>query len=211
MRGGGALSTHRREAASTGPAFERLLPVSGGRAAGPGPGGPSSPACGAHRPAAGKGRQEVKGRSQAGSLYCCVATDLKPTDSTPALQATPPYRLLLAEQEAAQLWIGARVRDAEDGSLGRSLATLCDLVGRSSAPWRLLIGRHGRSHGHLGDVGKKSVEHSADCRPVCWCVLTGPRRPPGGHTGHFQSCTLAKGFSAPCNRKEDMLQAVRWV
>lgn len=94
------------------------------------------------------------------------------------MQATPPYRLLLAEQEAAQLRIGSRVREAEYGALGRSLATLRYLVGRSSAPRRLLIGRHGCSHGHLEDVGEK-VLSGAEMGAVC---SQGARRPSGGHT-----------------------------
>lgn len=59
------------------------------------------------------------------------------------------YRLLLAEEEAAELGIGYWVRQAQDGALRRGLAALGHLVGWSAADWRLLVRRSGRSHGHL--------------------------------------------------------------
>lgn len=131
---------HRQEVASTGPASERPLLVSGVPAAAPEPGEPSSPACGARPPAARGERQRVRGRSQALGW---------------TRQATPPYRLLRIEQETAQLRIGSWVGEAEYRTLGRSLPALRHLVGRSSSHWCLLIGRHGRSHGHLEAAGEK--------------------------------------------------------
>lgn len=106
-----------------------------------------------------------------------------PLTPPPHKQATPPYRLLLAEQEAAQLRIGSRVREAEDGALGRSLAALRHLVGWSSASRRLLISRHGRSHGHLEDVGEKVLSGAETTVLLAAACSLGARRPPGGHTG----------------------------
>lgn len=66
--------------------------------------------------------------------------------------ATPSYRLLLAEEQAAQLRIGSRVGEAEDGTLRRGLSALRHLVGWSSANWRLLIGWYSCSHRHLEEA-----------------------------------------------------------
>lgn len=129
----------------------------------------------------------------------------------PPQQATPPYRLLLAEQEAAQLRISSWVGEAEDGPLGRSLATLCHLVGRSSAPRRLLIGRHGRSHGHLESVGEKVLSGAETSVPRLLCAHWAPGGPlvdtKRGRTSTDAaawSCMMARGvFLAPCYRKEN--------
>lgn len=77
--------------------------------------------------------------------------------------ATPSYRLLLAKEQAAQLWIGSRVGEAEDGTLRRGLSTLRHLVGWSSANWWLLIGWYGCSHRHLEEARLRQKKGTEEC------------------------------------------------
>lgn len=81
----------------------------------------------------------------------------------PAGVATPSYRLLLAEEQAAQLRIGSWVGEAEDGTRRRALSTLRHLVGWSSANWRLLIGWYGCSHRHLEEARSRQKKGTETC------------------------------------------------
>lgn len=131
------------KAASTGPASERCpLPLDG-PSAGPSPGGASCPACEPRRPAAD---------AQTGSEHL----QTRRLENRTCFES---YWLLLAEEEAAQLRVGPRVGEAEDGALGGRLSTLGHLVG-GSASLLLLVCRYGRSHGHLKEPNSCQVKVS---------------------------------------------------
>lgn len=83
-----------------------------------------------------------------------------PSAEQPTGVATPSYRLLLAEEQAAQLRIGSRVGEAQDGTLRLGLSALRHLVGRSSANRRLLVGGYGCSHGHLEEARSRQKKRN---------------------------------------------------
>lgn len=82
------------------------------------------------------------------------------------------YRLLLTEEEAAQLRVGSWIGEAEDGALRRRLAALCHLTGWS-ARLRLLVCGHSCSHGHLREPQSHQVRPSIK--------TSGPPRELNGH------------------------------
>lgn len=122
---------HLASAASTGSASEAPLLAWSGPAAVPNLGGTSCLACETRRSAAGTHR----------SVNLCRLRGFEP-------DAGGTYRLL-AEEEAAELRIGSRVWEAQDGARRLGLPALRHLVGRGSADRRLLIGWSGCSHRHL--------------------------------------------------------------
>lgn len=131
------------KAASTGPASERCLLVLDGPSAGLSPGGASCPACEPRRPAAD---------AQTGNEH-------PQTRRLENLTCFESYWLLLTEEEAAQLRIGPRVGEAEDGTLRWRLSTLCHLIG-GGASLLLLVCRYSCSHGHLKEPNSCQVKMS---------------------------------------------------
>lgn len=134
-------------AASTGPAFGPPLLVPDGPTAALNPGETSCLACETPHPAAETQKQKshvnfYKISQQ--SSYCMR-------------HLLHSYWLLLAEKKTAELRIGSWVCEAEYRTLGLGLSALCDLVGWSTADWRLLVGWSSCSHRHL----KESLSYTA--------------------------------------------------
>lgn len=129
-------------AASTGPAFEPPLLVQSGPTAALNPGETSCLACETPHPAV-KHRDRVMLKAVS---HLITHETVTAGSNSHSLHS---YRLLLAEEKAAKLWIGSRVREAQYGTLRRGLSRLCDLVGWSAADRWLLVVRSGCSHRHL--------------------------------------------------------------